>query len=82
MPILFIKACMPVSRDRVFPLEISPRRFYFNTDSPPPEDLFQYRISPRRLYSKTKSPEERECFISHRNKLSPGGVFISMRFML
>src|SRR6218665_1948778 len=44
----------PVSRDRVSPLEVSPRRLYFDTDSPP-EDLFQNRFVPRRLYSKTKS---------------------------
>src|SRR6218665_2937268 len=72
--------CMFFSRDRVSPLEVSPRtlfryrfssrKIYFRTDSP------------RRLYSKTESPGQREYFFPRRNKLFPGVVFISMRVRL
>ena len=67
-----LRLCLrPVSHDRVCPLKVSPRRLYFETDSPP-ETLFRNRFSPRRLYSETKSPGGREYFIPRRNKVSPG----------
>src|SRR6218665_1466843 len=65
----------PVSRARISPLEVSHRRLYFDTDSPP-VDLFQNRFAPRRLYSKTVSGG-RDYFIPRRNKLSPGGRLFS-----
>src|SRR6218665_2080906 len=67
---------VPVSRDRVSPGDS------ISIQNLPPEDLFRNRFAPRRLYSKTKSPGGRNYFIPPRNKLSPGGEFISTRVRL
>src|SRR6218665_1191611 len=67
---------------RQSPLEVSPRRLYFDTDSLSGGSISEQIRPPRKLYSKTKSPGKRERFIPRRNKLSPAGVFTSTRVRL
>src|SRR6218665_2133240 len=64
---------VPVSRDRVSPLEVSPGDS-ISIQNLPPEDLFRNRFAPRRLYSKTKSPEG-ETISSPVEINSPRGRF-------
>src|SRR6218665_3012723 len=63
---------LPVSRDRVSPLEVSSQRLYFDTDSPPGGSVSESIRPPETIFS-NKVSGGRNYFNPRRNKLSPGG---------
>src|SRR6218665_537937 len=63
---------MPVSRDRVSPLKLSPRRLYFDTDSPPGGSVSEY-IRPPGDYILKQSLRGRENISSPVEINSPPG---------